>query len=126
MSSESFCTIEAWLRTSPNEHIRLRRHYEVVSVQTTDLMCPLGDRYPAPLGQQRRVVSLLLGLWRAAFWIARSEELLQVQARKPRLLCTWADRMVRSQDGAFWHSHHTPISRVDPSFKPDGEKGRVG
>jgi hypothetical protein len=95
VSSEFFCTIEAWLRTSPKEHIHLRRHYEVVSVQTTDLMCPPGDRYPAPLGQQRRVVSLLLGLWSAAFWRVRSEELLQVTASEPRLLCTQANRMVR-------------------------------
>ena len=91
----------------PKEHTRLRRHYEVISVQTTDLMCPPGDRYPAPLGQQSRV-SLLLGLWRAAFWRVRSEELLQVTASKPRLLCTQADRMVRSVDGAYQHSHHIP------------------
>jgi hypothetical protein len=31
--------------------------------------------------------------------------------------------MVRSQDGAFWHSHLTLISMVDPSLKTDGEKG---
>ncbi len=85
----------------PKEHIRLRRHYATISVQTTDLMCPPGDRYPAPIGQQSRVVSLLLGLWRAAFWRVRSEELLQVTASKPRLLCTQADRMVRSEDVAY-------------------------
>ena len=61
-----------------------------------------------------------------AFWRAHSEELLQVKARKVRLLCTQADGMVRSQDGAFWHSHHSPISRIDPSLKSDGEKRRVG
>ena len=55
--------VETWLRPSFRELIRFRRHYEVISVQTTDLMCPPGDRYPAPLGQQRRVVPLLLGLF---------------------------------------------------------------
>jgi hypothetical protein len=54
--------VETWLRPSFRELIRFRRHYEVVSVQTTDLMCPPGDRYPAPLGQQRWVVPFLLGL----------------------------------------------------------------
>jgi hypothetical protein len=48
------------------------------------------------------------------------------KARKLRLLCTQTYRMVRSQDGAFWHSHHSPISRIDPSLKSDGEKRRVG
>src|SRR5215204_4954306 len=54
--------LEIWARASFREFIRFRRHYEVVSVQTTDLVCPPGDRYLAPLGQQRRVVPLLLGL----------------------------------------------------------------
>src|ERR687889_1763222 len=54
--------MERWARTSFREFIRFRRHYEVVSVQTTDLVCPPRDRYLAPLGQQRRVVPLLLGL----------------------------------------------------------------
>jgi hypothetical protein len=61
-----------------------------------------------------------------AFWRTRSEELPQVQAREVRLLCIQVDGMVRSQDGVFWHSHHTPISRIDPLLTIEGEKGRVG
>ena len=43
-----------------------------------------------------------------------------------RLLCTKADRMVHSEDGAYQHSQHTPSLGVDPSLKTDGENGRVG
>jgi hypothetical protein len=57
---------------------------------------------------------------------ARSENLLQVKARRIPLLCTRADRMVRSEDGAFWYSRHTPISRVELLLKTDGDKGGVG
>src|SRR5215210_113430 len=54
--------IGTWLRPSFKELVRFRRHDEVVSVHTTDLVCPPGNRYLAPLGQQRRVVALILGL----------------------------------------------------------------
>src|SRR3712207_9556763 len=55
-------TIETWLGPSFKELIHPSRHDEVVLVQTTDLVCPPGDPYLAPLGQQRGVVALLLGL----------------------------------------------------------------
>src|ERR671910_1631300 len=55
-------TIETWLGPSFKELIHPSRHDEVVLVQTTDLVCPPGDPYLAPLGQHRGVVALLLGL----------------------------------------------------------------
>src|SRR5215204_2269090 len=61
IKTEVSSVVETQLPPSFRELIRLCCHYEVVSVQTTDLMCPPGDRYPTPLGQQRRVVPFLLG-----------------------------------------------------------------
>src|SRR5918994_762425 len=58
----SFSAIETWLRASFGEFVRPSRHDEVVLVQTTNLVCPPGDRYLTPLGQQCGVVPLLLGL----------------------------------------------------------------
>src|SRR5687768_2415483 len=54
--------METWLGPSFKQLVRPSRHDEVVSVQSTDLMGPPGDRYPAPFGQQRGVVPLFLGL----------------------------------------------------------------
>src|ERR671911_83568 len=68
--------MERWARTSYRELIRFRRHDEVVSVQTTDLVRPPGDGYLAPLGQQRRVVPLLLGL--LAYSVGESQGLGKV------------------------------------------------
>src|SRR5215218_3102564 len=43
-----------------------------------------------------------------------------------RLLCTKADRMAHSEDGAYPHPPHAPSPGVEPSPKTDGEKGRGG
>src|SRR5918998_4052660 len=73
---ESSSAIGTWLRTSFKDLVRFRRHDEVVSVQTTDLVRPPGDCYLAPLGQQRRVVALLLGL--PAYSVGESKRLGEV------------------------------------------------
>jgi hypothetical protein len=62
--------IETWLRASFGEFVRPSRHDEVVLVQTTNLVCPPGDRYLAPLCQQCGVVPLLLGL--LAYFVGES------------------------------------------------------
>src|SRR3569833_1104086 len=49
------------LRRTTGERVRLRRHDEIVPVQTADLVSPPGHRNPPPLRQQRRVMALSLG-----------------------------------------------------------------
>src|SRR5215210_5035005 len=68
--------IQTWLGPSFKELVRSRRHDEVVLVHTSDLVCPPGDRYLAPLGQQRGVVALLLGL--LAHFIGEGQRLGEV------------------------------------------------
>jgi hypothetical protein len=40
------------------KHVRLRRHDEIVAMETLDLMRPPCHRHLAPLGQDRRVMPL--------------------------------------------------------------------
>src|SRR5215831_19126544 len=48
-------------RSLPREGVRFRRHDEVVSVEPPYLVGPPGDRHPSPLGEESRMVALLLG-----------------------------------------------------------------
>jgi hypothetical protein len=84
------------VRPSFGELVRPSRHDEVVLVQTTNLVCPPGDRHLAPLGQQCRVVPLLLGL--LACSVGESQRLGKVTEPEHALQAFDALSAVQNQD----------------------------